>query len=176
MESDLKRRGWAQHKTTKRALEQCPESVGQRLEHEYQAIERRANAEEAAIHWVTAIIRCSDDVRGRRYAPQGQPLKARVPNRRFGLSIMTTVVDRGKMRWKIFGGALDDQILIDLVMSLVYEDRRLESLNLGSLRVRGSKPIQRWSQPHDGPDRGARECQATRRARAEPLCRSSSRH
>jgi len=47
------------------------------------------------------------DVRGRGYAPQGQTPVVRVNNKRHGLSVISTVTNKGTMRWKIFKGALN---------------------------------------------------------------------
>jgi len=47
----------------------------------------------------------SDDVRGRGYAPKGQTPVLRVNVRREGLSVISTVTNKGQMRWKVFSGA-----------------------------------------------------------------------
>ncbi|GIX27982.1 MAG: hypothetical protein KatS3mg123_1863 [Burkholderiales bacterium] len=41
----------------------------------------------------------SEDVRGRSYAPAGKTPQIRVTHRREGLSVMSTVTNRGKTRW-----------------------------------------------------------------------------
>jgi hypothetical protein len=46
-------------------------------------------------------------VRGRSYASQGQTPVVRVNNKRHGLAVISTVTNKGTMRWKIFEGALN---------------------------------------------------------------------
>ncbi|XDJ35243.1 MAG: transposase [Burkholderia sp.] len=57
----------------------------------------------------------SDDVRGRSYAPRDQTLEVRVASRRAGLSVMSTVTNRGQVRWKVFEGAMNAGILLDFL-------------------------------------------------------------
>ena len=61
----------------------------------------------------------SDDVRGRGFAPKGQTPVIRVNNKRHGLSVISTVTNKGQMRWKAFDGALNSDILIDFLRRLV---------------------------------------------------------
>ncbi|MCQ8780496.1 transposase, partial [Escherichia coli] len=76
-------------------------------------IAERAKAEGAEIHWGDETGLRSDDVRGRSYAPRGQTPVIRVNARREGLSIISTVTNQGKVRWKVFDGALNTDLLID---------------------------------------------------------------
>jgi hypothetical protein len=64
-------------------------------------------AEGAEIHWGDESGLRSDDVRGRSYAPKGETPVLRVSNKRHGLSVISTVTNKGEMRWKIFDGALN---------------------------------------------------------------------
>ncbi len=43
----------------------------------------------------------------------------RVNHKRHGLSVISTVTNKGQMRWKIFAGALNADILIDFLRRLV---------------------------------------------------------
>lgn len=66
----------------------------------------------------------SDDVRGRSYAPIGQTPEIRLNQRREGLSIVSSVTNRGKVRFKSFEGGMNAAILIDFMKRLVQEVRK----------------------------------------------------
>ena len=97
----------------KKAYEQSPAAVKKWLDEDYPAIAARAKAEGAEIHWGDESGLRSDDVRGRGFAPKGQTPVVRVNNKRHGLSVISTVTNKGQMRWRIFGGALNADILIE---------------------------------------------------------------
>ncbi len=65
----------------------------------------------------------SDDVRGRGFAPKGQTPVIRVNSKRHGLSVISTVTNKGQMRWRIFDGALNTNILIDFLRRLIKGGR-----------------------------------------------------
>ncbi|MBF3390518.1 transposase [Burkholderia pseudomallei] len=89
----------------------------------YPEIARRAKAEGAEIQWGDETGLRSDDVRGRSYAPIGKAPERRVASRREGLSVMSTVTNRGQVRWKVFEGAMNADILLDFLKRLIKESR-----------------------------------------------------
>lgn len=111
----LRRWGFTPQKPIQRAYEQQPVAVRRWLDEQYPAIEQRAKAEGAEIHWADETGLRSDDVRGRSYAPMGQTPEIRVSQRREGLSIISSVTRRGKVRFKVFEGAMNAAILIDFM-------------------------------------------------------------
>ena len=72
----------------------------------------------------------------------------RVNSRREGLSIISTVTNKGQMRWKIFEGALNADILIDFLRRLSKDATRKIFLILDNLRVHHSKPVKQWLARH----------------------------
>lgn len=68
----LTRWGFTPQKPIKRAYEQSPAAVQAWLEGQYPAIEQRARAEGAEIHWGDETALVNTDVRGRSYAPAGK--------------------------------------------------------------------------------------------------------
>jgi transposase len=144
----LSRWGFTPQKPMRRAYEQSPTAVKKRLDEEYPVIAARAKVEGAEIHWGDEMGLRSDDVRGRGYAPQGCTPVVRVNNKRHGLSIISTVTNRGTMRWKIFDGALNADILIDFLKRLVRDAGRKVYLILDNLRVHHSKPVKAWLAEH----------------------------
>jgi transposase len=144
----LKRWGFTPQKPMKKAYEQSPAAVRRWLQQDYPAIAARAKAEGAEIHWGDESGLRSDDVRGRSYAPKGQTPVVRVNHKRHGLSVISTVTNKGQMRWKIFAGALNADILIDFLRRLVKGQDRKLFLILDNLRVHHAKPVKAWLAAH----------------------------
>ena len=144
----LARWGFTPQKPIKKAYEQSPAAVKKWLDEDYPAIAARAKAEGAEIHWGDESGLRSDDVRGRGFAPRGQTPVIRVNNKRHGLSVISTVTNKGQMRWKIFEGALNADILIDFLRRLIKGASKKLFLILDNLRVHHAKPVKAWLAEH----------------------------
>ena len=144
----LARWGFTPQKPMKKAYEQSPAAVSQWLQQDYPAIAARAKHEGAEIHWGDESGLRSDDVRGRGFAPKGQTPVVRVNNKRHGLSIISTVTNKGQMRWRIFDGALNTAILIDFLRRLIKGQRSKVFLILDNLRVHHAKAVKAWLAEH----------------------------
>jgi transposase len=145
----LKRWGFTPQKPIQRAYEQSPTAVKCWMETDYPAIAARAKKEGAEIHWGDETGLRSDDVRGRCFAPKGETPVIRVSSKRAGLSIISTVTNKGQMRWKIFDGALNSDILIDFLRRLIKGATKKVFLILDNLRVHHSKPVKEWLAKHE---------------------------
>jgi transposase len=95
-------------------------------------------------HWGDETGLRSDDVRGRGYAPKGQTPVLRVNACRTSLSVISSVTNKGEMRWKIFSGALNAKILIGFLERLIRQQKSKIFLILDNLRVHHSKLVQQW--------------------------------
>jgi transposase len=144
----LKRWGYTPQKPLKKAYEQSPAAVGKWLNEEYPAIAKRAKQEGAEIHWGDETGLRSDDVRGRGYAPKGQTPMLRVPAKREGLSVISTVTNKGEMRWRIYSGALNAKKLTAFLERLTRNHPRKIFLILDNLRVHHSKLVKQWLASH----------------------------
>lgn len=140
----LKRWGFTPQKPIRKAYEQRPAEVKRWLDTEYPAIAARAKAEGAEIHWGDETGLRSDDVRGRSYAPKGQTPVVRVCSNRESLSLISTVTNQGKVRWMVFGGALNAKILIGFLKRLTQDAQRKVFLVLDNLRVHHAKIVREW--------------------------------
>src|SRR6266436_2211204 len=107
-------------------------------------IAARTKAEGAEVHWGDESGLRSDDVRGRGYAPKGETPVIRVNNKRHSLSVISSVTNKGQMRWKIFDGALNANILIDFLRRLIKGATKTVFLILDNLRVHHAKPVKAW--------------------------------
>ena len=144
----LARWGFTPQKPMKKAYEQSPAAVKKWLEEDYPVIAARAKAEGAEIHWGDESGLRSDDVRGRGFAPRGQTPVIRVNNKRHGLSVISTVTNKGQMRWRIFDGALNTDILIDFLRRLIKGASKKLFLILDNLRVHHARPVKAWLAEH----------------------------
>jgi hypothetical protein len=159
----LKRWGFTPQKPMRKAYEQSPAAVKKWLDEDYPVIAAQREGRGAEIHWGDETGLRSDDVRGRSYAPQGQTPVVRVNNKRHGLSVISTVTNKGVMRWKIFDGALNADILIDFMKRLVKDAKRKVYLILDNLKVHHSKPVKAWLAEHADASRCS-TCPATARS------------
>lgn len=144
----LARWGFTPQKPMKKAYEQSPAAVKKWLEQDYPVIAAQAKAEGAQIHWGDESGLRSDDVRGRSYAPKGKTPVIRVNSKRQGLSVISSVTNKGQMRWKIFDGALNANILIDFLRRLIKGARSKVFLILDNLRVHHSRLVKAWLAEH----------------------------
>jgi transposase len=140
----LARWGFTPQKPLKKALEQNPEAVDVWLKQEYPAIAKQAKTEGGSIHWLDETGLRSDDVRGRGYAPKGLTPLLLVPRKRSSLSIISTVTNKGEMRWRTFSGALKAASLIDFLKRLIKGQSCRVFLIMDNLRVHHSKLVKAW--------------------------------
>lgn len=145
----LFRWGFTPQKPMRRAYEQSPAAVRKWLEQDYPVIAARARFEGAEIHWGDETGLRSDDVRGRSFAPKGKTPVVRVNSKRAGLSVISTVTNKGSMRWKIFEGAVNATLLIDFMTRLIQGAPRKIFLILDNLRVHHCKPVKAWLAAHE---------------------------
>jgi transposase len=144
----LARWGFTPQKPIKKAYEQSPEAVKQWLDTDYPIIAQRAKLEGAEIHWGDESGLRSDDVRGRSFAPKGKTPTVVVNHKRHNLSIISSVTNKGQMRWKIFDGALNTDIFIDFLKRLIKGAPKKIFLIVDNLRVHHSKPVKAWLAEH----------------------------
>ena len=141
----LARWGFTPQKPIKRAYEQRPEAVQTWLDESYPAIEARAKAEGAEIHWGDETALVNTDVRGRCYAPAGKtPVAFAVGGTRQKLSMIATVTNKGKTRWMIIDEAFNAEKLIEFLGALIKDSKRKVFLILDNLRVHHSKLVKAW--------------------------------
>jgi transposase len=72
----------------------------------------------------------------------------RVPAKREGLSVISTVTNKGEMRWRIYAGAMNAKILTAFLERLTRKQPRKIFLILDNLRVHHSKVVKQWLASH----------------------------
>jgi len=140
----LKRWGFTPQRPRKRAYEQQPAKVKQWLKEMYPAIEGRAKAEKAEIQWCDETGVSSQDHRGRGYAPQGQTPVVGTQGQRFSLSMISTVTNRGKLRFMIYRRGLRVGTFIQFLGRLTRSTKRKVFLIVDNLPVHRSRKVREW--------------------------------
>ena len=136
--------GFTPERPLKKAYEQNPAAVDRWVNEEYPKIAAAAKTEGAEIQWGDETGLRSDDVRGRGYAPKGRTPVVVANANRSKLSVISTVTNKGQMRWKVFSGALDATILIGFMKRLVHGRNKRVFLILDNLRAHHSKAVKKW--------------------------------
>lgn len=136
----LARWGFTPHKPIKMACEQSATALKNWLDEAYPAIAARAKAEGAAIHW--------GDVRRRDFARKGETSMIRFNKQRNGLSMISTVTNKGQMRWCIFEGALTTSVLIGFLRRLIKGAGKKLFLIMDKMRAHQTKSVKAWLARH----------------------------
>jgi transposase len=144
----LARWGCTAQKPLRRAYEQDPAAVRRWLRRDYPAIVKRAKQARGTVVWSDETGLRSDDVRGRSYAPRGRTPVVRVCHRRAGLSLITAVTNRGKLRWMIVDGAVNAPTFIRFLERLIREARCKVFLILDRLQAHRARLTRDWLDAH----------------------------
>jgi transposase len=149
----LKRWGFTPHKPVKRAYEQRPEAVKTWLDEQYPAIEARAKAEGAEVHWADETALVNTDVRGHAALPQRakhrSPVTMAVGGTRHKLSMISSVNNRGKAHWMIIDANFDAAKFIEFLTHLHRQVGKKVFVIVDNLRVHHSKIVKAWQQANN---------------------------
>jgi len=140
----LARWGFTAQKPLRRAYEQDPAAVRRWLRRDYPAIAARAKAEGGTLFWGDETGLCSDDVRGRSYAPRGRTPEVRVNHKRAGLGLISAVTNKGELRWMVLDGAVKAPSLLRFLARLVRDVEQKVFLILDRLPVHRSAKVRAW--------------------------------
>ena len=128
----------------KRALERREPEVHAWLRRDYPAIAARAKAEGAEVHWADETGISNQANYGRSFAPKGKtPVIAR-PAARFSCSMVSTLTNRGALRFMVYEGALTAVIFLSFLRRLVKAASRKVFLILDNLRVHRARLVTKW--------------------------------
>ena len=140
----LRRWGFTPQRPVQRALERQDAQIRAWLEQDYPKIAARAKAEGAEIHWGDETGVSNQANYGRSFAPQGQtPVVARTV-RRLTTSMISTVTNRGTVRFMIHEGALNVALFLAFLRRLVKGAKPKIFLIVDNLKVHHAKKVQAW--------------------------------
>ena len=120
------------------------------MEKEYPAIAARARQEKAEIHWGDETGLRSDDVKGRSYAPKGKTPVQYVKAAPEKLNMISTVTNRGLMRFMFYRETMTAQLLIRFLKRLIRSSQKKIFLildNLLSAKLQSRPESRRITEP-----------------------------
>ena len=120
----LQRWGLTAQRPIKRAYERNEAAIAQWLAEVYPKIATRAKRERALIYWGDETGLRSDDVRGRSFAPVGQPAVVQLPGRRFGCNVLSALTNKGEMSFMVFEGRFQAPTFVAFCERLIKQARR----------------------------------------------------
>jgi len=138
--------GFTPQKPLKRAYEQNPKKVAKWLDETYPEIKAQAKAEKAEIYWGDETGMRNDSQHERGYAPKGKTPIIHLNAKRASTNMLSAVTNQGKVRFKIFEGNMNADILIDFMKRLIKAAKRKVFLILDNLRVHHAKVVKKWLQ------------------------------
>jgi transposase len=124
------------------------EAVTRWLEETYPEIQTRAKAEGAVIYWGDETGLRSDSAFGRGFAPAGKTPVARVPARRVRAEVISAVSNQGMMRFMIYDGGMNADLLIRFMQRLIKDTERKVFLIVDNLRVHHARKVRAWVARH----------------------------
>lgn len=144
----LKRWKFTPQKPLRRAYEQNPKAVKKWLEEEYPAIKRKANKEEAEIHWGDETGLCNDSYHGRSYSPRGKTPAIRLSAKCKRVNLISTVTNQGKVRFMIYKDRMNADKFIKFMKRLIKDADRKIILIIDNLKVHHSYRARDWLEEH----------------------------
>lgn len=144
----LKRWGMTPQKPQKRAYEQRAPEVKAWLKTTYPALQARAKQEDAEIYWGDETGLRNDCQVERGYALKGQTPTIRLNANRASINLISAITNQGKVRFRVFEGTMNADVLIDFMMRLLKDAQRKVFLILDNLRVHHAKPVKEWLEQH----------------------------
>lgn len=141
----LKRWGFSAQKPAKQAYERCPKAVQHWLDTEYPAIEARAKAEDAEIHWgdETGVRNHCQHERG--FAPVGKTPVVQRSAKRFSVNVISSLTNQGKVRFMAYDTNFDAKVFLRFLKRLVKDAKgRKLFLILDNLRVHHAVLVRDW--------------------------------
>jgi transposase len=140
----LKQWGMSPQKPVKKAYQQQPEVVQKWLDKEYPRIALKAAREKAEIQWGDEMGVRSDDQIGRTYGKIGQTPVVKVSGQRFSCQMISTVSNRGTLRFMIFEGKFKADVCITFLKRLIKDTRQKIFLILDGHPVHKSRKVKAW--------------------------------
>lgn len=145
----LKRWGMSPQKPVKKAYQQQPEVVQNWLDNEYPRIASKAALERAEIQWGDEMGVRSDDQIGRTYGKIGNTPVIKVSGQRFSCQMISTVSNRGTLRFMIFDGKFNADVCITFLKRLIKSMKRKIFLILDGHPVHKSKKVKAWIEANE---------------------------
>jgi len=142
----LKRWGFTPQKPVRRALEQHPQKVRNRLEVEYPALQQQAKIEKAQIFWGDEMGLRSDHAVGRSYGLKGHTPVIVATGKRFGCHTISAITNQGQLNFLVFKGRLVAKVFLEFLHRLLRQSKRKVFLLVDNHPGHRSKKVKQWLQ------------------------------
>lgn len=114
----------------------------------YPAIAVRAKAEGAEIHWLDEAGINNQAIYQRGFAPRGQTPVTTKPAKREKISMISSVTNKGTMRFSLYEGGLKAPVLIGFLENLLRGAAQKVFVIMDNLPVHKGKAVQAWLADH----------------------------
>jgi len=136
--------GLTPQKPLQRAYEQDPAAVDHWVKHGYPAIRRAAKREGAEIQWGDEMGMRSDHHAGRTWGRRGQTPVVLGTGQRFGCNLISTVTNRGQLRFMVFRERFSARVFLRFLRRLIRQTERRVYLIVDNHPVHKAGRVQRW--------------------------------
>lgn len=140
----LKRWGFTPQKPIRRAWEQDSAEVERWLNEEYPRIRAAAKRESAEIHWGDEMGVRSDHQSGKSYGRVGQTPVIPGTGRRFGCQIISSITNRGTLRFMVFKKRFNTKVFIAFLKQLIKSADRKVYLIVDRHPVHKAGYVSKW--------------------------------
>jgi len=140
----LKQWGFTVQKPGRKAFEKCPQEVKNWVDHEYPAIEKLAKAEHAEIQWGDEMGVRSDAAIARCFSPRGQTPIVLGPGKRFGCSMISSISNRGTLRFMVFIERFNTGVMLRFLKRLLKQMKKKIFLIVDGHPVHRSSAVKKF--------------------------------
>jgi transposase len=144
----LKRWGYTAKRPGRHAKDQDPEEVRQWQEEIYPEIERRAQEEDAEIHWCDETGVAADEYPGLGYSRKGQPATKEVPNSHIRVNMVSSITNAGTVFFMTYKDTMDATLFILFLEGLLQITTRKVFLIVDRLRAHKAQEVDAWVAKH----------------------------
>jgi len=144
----MKKLGFTPQKPKLEYLERQEDKVKKWIQEEYPKIVKEAKAQGAEIHWSdeTGIQNIANDQKS--YAPKGQTPVFKKTGRRLKSSIISSVTNKGKIRFMIYAGGLTADKFIEFLRRLIKSAERKIFVIVDNLPTHKTQKVTDWVNTH----------------------------
>ena len=140
----MRKWGFTVQKPGRKAFEQCPQEVQKWLEYEYPVIKKQAKAENAEIQWCDEMGVRSDAASARCFSPKGQTPIVLGPGKRFGCNMISSISNRGTLRFMVFTERFVTEVMIRFLKRLLKQMKKRVFLVLDGHPVHRSTAVKKF--------------------------------
>jgi transposase len=140
----LKNWGMSSQKPKLRAYQQQPERIQKWIDTEYPIHQKRAKKEKAVIHWCDETTISSRDLVGKGFSKIGQTPILKASGSRFSVNMISTITNRGDVRFMLFKDTMNAIKFIDFLRRLIKGENQKIYLIVDNIRVHHAKKVQAW--------------------------------